>query len=78
MVGVAIIFSPDAELVYRVLNNVLETRRIEERLVFHSDQGSQYRGKRFFCLLRQNKIIQSMSCRGDSYGNSSMERVSGV
>ncbi|OTA14550.1 transposase OrfAB, subunit B [Xenorhabdus vietnamensis] len=75
VVGMAIGSSPDAELVCRVLNNALETRHLEGRLVFHSDQGSQYRSKKFRRLLWQNKIIQSMSRKGNCYDNSPMERV---
>ncbi|WP_422646058.1 IS3 family transposase [Xenorhabdus kozodoii] len=75
VVGMAISSSPDAELVCRALNNALETRSIEGRRVFHSDQGSQYRSKKFRRLLWQNKIIQSMSRRGNCYDNSPMERV---
>ncbi|MBC8950050.1 integrase-like protein [Xenorhabdus ehlersii] len=51
VVGMAIASSPDAELICRALNNALETRHIEGRLVFHSDQGSQYRSKKFRRLL---------------------------
>ncbi|PHM28757.1 transposase (fragment) [Xenorhabdus innexi] len=42
VVGMAMSTSPDAERVCRALNNALETRHIEGRLIFHSDQGSQY------------------------------------
>ncbi|WP_276511086.1 DDE-type integrase/transposase/recombinase [Xenorhabdus indica] len=75
VVGMAIGSSPDAELVCRVLNNELETRHLEGRLVFHSDQGSQYRSKKFRRLLWQNKIIQSMSRKDNCYDNSPMVRV---
>ncbi|PHM66593.1 transposase OrfAB, subunit B [Xenorhabdus sp. KJ12.1] len=75
VVGMAIASSPDAELICRALNNALETRHIEGRLVFHSDQGSQYRSKKFRRLLWQHKIIQSMSRKGNCYDNSPMERV---
>ncbi|PHM73659.1 transposase OrfAB, subunit B [Xenorhabdus kozodoii] len=75
VVGMAIASSPDAELVCRALNHALETRHLEGRLVFHSDQGSQYSSKRFRRLLWQNKLIQSMSRRGNCYDNSPMERV---
>ncbi|OTA14142.1 transposase OrfAB, subunit B [Xenorhabdus vietnamensis] len=75
VVGMAISSSPDAELVCRALNNALETRHPEGRLIFHSDQGSQYSSKKFRRLLWQNKIIQSMSRKGNCYDNSPMERV---
>ncbi|WP_230578418.1 IS3 family transposase [Xenorhabdus bovienii] len=75
VVGMAISSSPDAELVCRALSNALETRPIEGRLIFHSDQGSQYSSKRFRRLLWRNQIIQSMSRRGCCYDNSPMERI---
>ncbi len=75
VVGMAIASSPDAGLVCRALNNALETRHLEGRLIFHSDQGSQYSSKRFRRLLWRNKLIQSMSRRGNCYDNSPMERV---
>ncbi|MBD2794055.1 DDE-type integrase/transposase/recombinase [Xenorhabdus szentirmaii] len=61
VVGLAISSSPDAKLVCRALNNALETRPIEGRLIFHSDQGSQYTSTIFRRLLWRNKIIQRMS-----------------
>ncbi len=75
VVGMAISASPDAELVCRALSNALETRHIEGRLIFHSDQGSQYSSNKFRRLLWRNKIIQSMSRRGNCWDNSPMERV---
>ncbi len=75
VVGMAMSTSPDAGLVCRALRNALETRHIEGRLIFHSDQGSQYSSKKFRRLLWRNKIIQSMSRRGCCYDNSPMERV---
>ncbi len=62
VVGMAIASSPDAELICRALNNALETRHIEGRLVFHSDQGSQYRSKKFRRLLWQHKTTACKSC----------------
>ncbi|WP_115826861.1 DDE-type integrase/transposase/recombinase [Xenorhabdus cabanillasii] len=46
VVGMAISSSPDAELVCRALNNALETRHTEGRLIFHSDPGNQYSSKK--------------------------------
>ncbi|CBJ79313.1 transposase (fragment) [Xenorhabdus bovienii str. Jollieti] len=75
VVGMAISSSPNAELVCRALNNALETRYIEGRLIFHSDQGSQYSSKKFRRLLWRNQVIQSMSRRGNCDDNFPMERV---
>ncbi len=75
VVGMAISVSPDAELVCRALSNALETRHIKGGLIFHSEQGSQYSSNKFRRLLWRNKIIQSMSRRGNCLDNSPMERV---
>ncbi|WP_374050736.1 IS3 family transposase [Xenorhabdus taiwanensis] len=61
VVGMAISSSPDAELVCRALNNALETRHIEGRLVFHSDQGSQYSSRKFRRLLWHNKMLRVLA-----------------
>ncbi|WP_155979598.1 IS3 family transposase, partial [Yersinia wautersii] len=75
IVGSAISSSPDAELVCRALRNALETRPREKRLLFHSDQGGQYRSKKYRQLLWRNGVMQSMSRRGNCLDNSPMERV---
>lgn len=75
IVGSAISSSPDAELVCRALRNALETRPREKRLLFHSDQGGQYRSKKYRQLLWSNGVMQSMSRRGNCLDNSPMERV---
>ncbi|OMQ21470.1 transposase [Serratia oryzae] len=53
----------------------LETRPREKRLLFHSDQGGQYRSKKYRQLLWRNGVMQSMSRRGNCLDNSPMERV---
>ncbi|WP_154132265.1 DDE-type integrase/transposase/recombinase, partial [Yersinia pestis] len=75
IVGSAISSSPDAELVCRAWRNALETRPREKRLLFHSDQGGQYRSKKYRQLLWRNGVMQSMSRRGNCLDNSPMERV---
>lgn len=75
IVGSALSLSPDAELVCHAMRNALETRRRHGRLLFHSDQGSQYKSKQYRRLLWRNGIMQSMSRRGNCLDNSPMERV---
>ncbi|EMW73749.1 hypothetical protein EC178200_4605 [Escherichia coli 178200] len=41
----------DAELVCRALRNALETRPRDGRLLFHSDQGVQYKSNKYRKLL---------------------------
>ncbi|MCZ8955417.1 IS3 family transposase [Escherichia albertii] len=75
VVGQAMSLSPDAELVCRAMRNALETRQRKGRLIFHSDQGGQYRSKKYRQLLWRYGVIQSMSRRGNCLDNSPMERV---
>jgi putative transposase len=42
-------------------------------LIFHSDQGIQYASNSFRKLLSKNKIIQSMSGKGNCYDNAVVE-----
>jgi len=44
-----------------------------EDMIFHSDRGSQYASDVVKSLLRQNKITQSMSGKGNCYDNAVAE-----
>lgn len=59
----------------RALRNGLETRPRDGRLLFHSDQGVQYKSNKYRKLLWRYGVMQSMSCRGNGLDNSPMERV---
>ncbi len=43
IIGSALSLTADADLVYRALRNALETRLRNGRVLFHSDQGVQYK-----------------------------------
>ena len=73
IIGSALSLTADAELVCRALRNALETRPRDGRLLFHSDQGVQYKSNKYRKLLYG--VMQSMSRRGNCLDNSSMERV---
>ncbi|CAK6500563.1 IS3 family transposase ISKpn37 (plasmid) [Serratia marcescens] len=75
VVGSALSLSPDANLACRAMRNALETRRRHGRLLFHSDQGCQYKSKQYRQLLWRSGVMQSMSRRGNCLDNSPMERV---
>lgn len=75
VVGSALSLSPDANLACRAMRNALETRRRHGRLLFHSDQGIQYKSKQYRQLLWRSGVMQSMSRRGNCLENSPMERV---
>lgn len=52
-----------------LLNN-----RIKNKLILHSDQGSQFASRDFINYCVENDIIQSMSRAGNPYDNAPMER----
>ena len=62
-----------SDLVSEALLRALEERSIEDGLIFHSDQGKQYASDEIRNLLKQNKIIQSMSKKGNCYDNAVAE-----
>jgi transposase InsO family protein len=49
-----------------------------QRLIHHSDRGSQYCCKEYVSLLTENKIAISMTENGDPYENALAERVNGI
>jgi len=75
IVGFALSLSPDTDLVCRAMRNALEKHRRNGRLLFHSEQGSQYKSKHYRQLLWRNGIMQSMSRRGNCLDTSPMERI---
>ncbi len=75
IIGSALSLTADADLVCRALRNALETRPRDGRLLFHSDQGVQYKSNKYRKLLWRYGVMQSMSRRGNCLDNSPMERV---
>lgn len=68
-----------ADLVCQAMNNALESRRrTAQKLIFHSDRGSQYGSRTFRGLLAQNHITQSMSRRANPYDNAWSESLMGT
>ena len=62
-----------AQLVTDALEMALLRRRPQQKMIFHSDQGSQYASFDFQQLLARNKITGSMSRKGDPYDNAVAE-----
>ncbi len=60
------------------LKMALDNRIYSERLIHHSDRGSQYCSKEYVELLTQNKIAISMTENGDPYENAIAERMNGI
>ena len=68
---------PDLGQVKRMLDKAFKRFRMVEGLVFHSDQGWQYRHAYFRSVLKAHGIIQSMSRKGNCYDNGIMESFFG-
>lgn len=62
-----------SELVEKALQNALMDRRVDQRIIFHSDQGIQYASESFRKLLKDHGFIQSMSRKGNCYDNAITE-----
>lgn len=64
----------DAALVIEALNRALGHRQVEpEKLLIHTDQGSQYRASDYRDLLRKHEITRSMSAKGCCWDNAVVE-----
>lgn len=63
-----------AELALEALRQALATRKVEDGLVHHSDQGVQYASSVYTDLLKEQGIRISMSRRGNPYDNAQAER----
>ena len=50
----------------------------QEKLIHHSDRGSQYCSKGYVDLLTNGNIAVSMTENGDPYENAIAERVNGI
>lgn len=75
VVGWAFSASADADLVIKALDMAYEQRGKPAGVMFHSDQGAQYAGRRFRQRLWRYRMGQSMSRRGNCWDNAPMERL---
>lgn len=60
-------------LVLKALNRALRLRHPSDRLIHHSDRGSQYTSKEYIECLNAHNIQISMSRRGNCYDNACIE-----
>lgn len=65
--------SKSKQIVIDAMRMAITCQRIKAKLVFHSDQGSEYFANEFRALLKENKITQSMSRKGHCWDNAHME-----
>ena len=75
VVGWQVSAKPDTTLVLQALSRAVETRQPGRGLLFHSDQGVQYRSQRYQHYLKQQQIRPSMSRKGNCWDNAPMERL---
>ena len=61
------------QLVKSTFREAYESRKPEKGLIFHSDQGSNYRSRAFRAFLAARGVIQSFSNPGSPYDNSVAE-----
>ena len=63
----------ESRLVVDALEMAIQRRLPDERLLAHSDRGSQYSSEHYQRLLEQHGITCSMSRRADCWDNAPME-----
>lgn len=69
---------PVYELVDKMLVKVLGMLKPEDKAMLHSDQGWQYQMERYRQKLKDHKIKQSMSRKGNCHDNAPMESFFGL
>jgi transposase InsO family protein len=79
IVGWRVMNSMSSDLVLDALEQAIWARKIDsERLVHHSDHGSQYLSIRYTERLSEADIVPSVGSVGDSYDNALAETVIGL
>ena len=70
---------PSADSIMTSLNEAIRvTKDCKYRRTFHSDRGWAYQMKTYVHTLKEHKIFQSMSRKGNCYDNSIMENFFGI
>ena len=69
---------PVFKLVGDMLKNAISTLRLGKRPMVHSDQGWQYQMPTYRNMLKERKMKQSMSRKGNCHDNAAMESFFGV
>lgn len=62
----------------RTLKMALKQIEVKEGLLHHSDRGIQYCSNEYIKVLKDNKVIISMSEKGNPYENAVAERLNGI
>ena len=67
-----------SELVISAFEKAKVARGITERMIFHSDLGSQYTSNEYEKILLENNVKHSYSKKGYPYDNASMESFNAI
>jgi putative transposase len=78
IVGYAMSHRMTQDLVGRALFRAVAARRPPRDLIHHSDRGSQYCSHNYRKLIKQFKMLPSMSRKGNCWDNASMESFFGT
>ena len=78
IIAYGISYSPNIELVNKMLNKAFNKYSNLEGLIFHSDQGWQYQHPSYINALKSRGINQSFSRKGNCMDNSPMENFFGI
>jgi len=68
---------PTVKLVMDMLEDAIEKTENVENLILHSDQGFHYRSNEYIDRLKDVKIVQSMSRKGNCFDNAVIENFFG-
>ena len=67
----------DRHLVTNAIKSAITRRQPKDKVIFHSDRGSQYASDDVRELLKEHKFVQSMSGTGNCYDNAITESFFG-
>lgn len=74
-IGIAVSNKPDTTLVLDSLNMAYKLRKPDKNIIFHTDQGSQYKSFDVINYLTKFNFLQSMSRKGNCHDNAVIERA---
>lgn len=78
IIAYTISMSPNYDMVKSIVAKAIVKSPKTEGIIFHSDQGWQYRMADYQRLLQEHGIVQSMSRKGNCLDNSIMENFFGL
>jgi len=78
IISYSISYSPNFNMIKDMLSKAFEKQHNLNGLILHSDQGWHYQLQQYQNILKDNKIIQSMSRKGNCPDNSIMENFFGI